>query len=108
MSKSISDYFAMWKMARALNERYASDMAKENLADEQFVIQQHAMLMMTKTPAANEEEIRMKLRVATCESGNEASDAGGRPADIQLKIQLLQELDALIANGVSDLPVEEI
>lgn len=87
----------MWKIARSLNERYASEIGQEHLANEQFVIQQHAVLMMTKTPATNDEEVRMKLRVATLESGTRLSDTEANPVDVQLKIQILQELDTLIA-----------
>ena len=99
MAKSISDYFAMWKIARSLNEQYAGEIGKEHLADEQFVIQQHAVLMMTKLPATNDEEVRMKLRVATCESGLDLAGAREKPIDVQLQFQILQELDALIANS---------
>lgn len=96
MGKSISDYFAMWKSARLLSQRYSADIEKEHLADEQFVIQQHALLMMTKTPAANQEELRMKLSVAASEAGWEQKEAQRLPIDIRLKRQILQELDSLM------------
>lgn len=102
MSKSISSYFTMWKIARSLNEQYAADIGKEQLAHEQFVISQHAVLMMTKTPAANDEEVRMKLQVANFECGFNHSGEREKPIDVQLKLQILEELESLISSGELD------
>ena len=96
MAKTISNYYAMWRLACSLSERYAAELGKEHLADEQFVIQQHAVTMMSKTQAANEEEIRMKLRVAAYESGVRLSDADDESLDTQLKLAILKDLDALV------------
>jgi len=102
MAKSISNYFAMWKIARSLNEQYAADIEKEHLAHEQFVIRQHAVMMMTKTPAATDEEVRMKLQVASIEYGVKHSGSRDIPIDVQLKLQILEELDSLISNSKQD------
>lgn len=97
MTRSISDYFAIWQRARRAYEHYATRIETEDLADEQFVIQQHAVTMMTKLPALSNEEVQMKIRVAMQEADFDPADLANAPGELQLMGHILQELDDFLA-----------
>ena len=98
MAKSISDFYVIWQTARRLCEEYAGSLETEHLADEQFAVQQHAVMMMTRLPAYTIEEVRMKVRVALHESETASSGSSKLPDAQDLLGNVLSELeDYLVA-----------
>ena len=92
MAKSISEYYAIWRLARTAAESYAGCIHTEYLADEQLAIQQHAVAMMARLPALTKEDVRLKICVAMSEAELSENDANEHAEDAKLLSVILSEL----------------
>lgn len=100
LAKSITEYFAIWQRARMAQEKYAISLDTEHLADEQFVVQQHAVAMMTQLQAMNDKEVRMKIQVALQEADFDNSNPETAPFEVRLMARILTDLDVLLDDEV--------
>lgn len=93
MDKSVSAYFGEWQFARQRWLKYAAEIQSEDKADEQFDIQQHAVLMMSQTPSRSREEMTIKLNVVRDELGLSTTRTDNLTPELQLLISLVADLE---------------
>ncbi|MEM6410058.1 MAG: hypothetical protein AAF683_00825 [Pseudomonadota bacterium] len=94
MEKSVSAYFGVWQFARECWSEYASEIHSEDKADEQFEIQQHAVLMMSQTPSCSRKEVKIKLNVVLDELGLSTKSTDNLTPELQLLLSLLADLES--------------
>ena len=98
MTQTVSDYFSIWQCARLAHAQFASRIDSEDKADEQFVIQQHAIRMMAKLPARNSLELQMKIRVALLEADLHPESNRAVTDEARLIGNILIEVDQLLSD----------